>query len=307
MMRRPTPSAAVCAGLLMLAASATAQNNNQLEKCDAPLGTLAVVEAQNVTIQSLSRYGLGSPTTLIRTMIQESNCFTVVERGAALNNMQQERAMARSGDLQQGSNMGGGQILAADFLLTPNVDFSNNNAGGVGGAVGGLIGGPIGGVLGGLKFKQAQTSMLVSDARTGVQVAAETAEAKKTDFSLGALGFGAGALVALGGYTNTAEGKVIAASFLNNYNKIVQRVRNDPSLANRVAAPAAGAVYAEGDVVRPKIDNVPLRAEPSDDAAEVVKLAKAEELVYLGVEKDGYLQVQGANGAGWVKKLLIAK
>ena len=33
--------------------------------------------------------------------------------------------------------MGGGQMVAADFVLTPSVVFSEDNAGGVGGAVGG--------------------------------------------------------------------------------------------------------------------------------------------------------------------------
>jgi len=305
-MRRQARSAVVCAGLLSVAGPLAAQTDS-VEKCDSPVGTIAVVEAQNVTIHALSRYGLGSPTTLIRTMIQQSNCFTVVERGVALQNMQQERAMARSGDLQQGANMGGGQMAAADFLLTPNVIFSDGNAGGVGGAVGGLFGRSVGGLLAGLKFKQAQTSMLIADSRSGIQVAAEEAQAQKTDFNLAALGLAGGMLGGFGGYTNTNEGKVIAASFLNNYNKIVDKVRNDPSLLNRTAAPAAGPVYNEGDIVRPKIDNVPLLAEPRDNASEVVKLKKAEELVYLGVEKDGFLQVQGASGDGWVKKLLIAK
>jgi hypothetical protein len=32
---------------------------------------------------NLQRYGLGSPTAVIRMMIQQSNCFQVVERGVA--------------------------------------------------------------------------------------------------------------------------------------------------------------------------------------------------------------------------------
>ena len=58
--------------------------------------------------------------------------------------------------------MGGGQMVAADFVLTPAVVFSENNAGGVGGGVGGLFGRRprVGAVAGGLKFKEAQTSML---------------------------------------------------------------------------------------------------------------------------------------------------
>ena len=78
-----------------------AQNASaQLEKCDAPKGTLAVVEAQSQVIASLGRYGLQSPTGLIRMIVQQSNCFQVVERGVAMQNMMQERALAAGGQMQ---------------------------------------------------------------------------------------------------------------------------------------------------------------------------------------------------------------
>ena len=38
--------------------------NAQLERCDAPKGTLAVVEPQSQVGQNLQRYGLGSPTAV---------------------------------------------------------------------------------------------------------------------------------------------------------------------------------------------------------------------------------------------------
>ena len=150
--------------------------SGQLERCDSPKGTLAVVEPQNQVQANLQRYGLGSPTSVLRMLVQQSNCFQVVERGAAMGNMLQERALAQSGELQSGSNIGKGQMVAADFIVNPSVVFSENNAGGVGGALGGLLGGRAGliagGIAGGVKFKQAQTSMLLVDARSGVQVAA---------------------------------------------------------------------------------------------------------------------------------------
>jgi hypothetical protein len=49
--------------------------------CDAPKGTLAVVEPQSHIIANLHRYQLGSPVGVIRMLIQQSNCFQVVERG----------------------------------------------------------------------------------------------------------------------------------------------------------------------------------------------------------------------------------
>ena len=55
------------------------QGDNGNEKCDKPMGAMAVVEPQDYVSQSLSRYGLQSPTGIIRMMIQQSNCFIVVE------------------------------------------------------------------------------------------------------------------------------------------------------------------------------------------------------------------------------------
>src|SRR5207247_3682583 len=129
----------------------------------------------------------------------------------------------------------------ADYIMTPAVVFSEDNAGGVGGAVGAIGGlfGPAGraagALAGGLRFKEAQTSMLLADARSGLQVAAAEGSAKKADFRLGGLLGGAGVAVAgLGGYEKTAEGKIIAASFADNYNGIVRAVRNNPSLQRNV-------------------------------------------------------------------------
>ena len=68
-----------------------------LEHCDRPMGAVAVVEPQSEIITSLSRYGLQSPVGLIRLMIQQSNCFIVVERGAGMRNLMQERDLAASG------------------------------------------------------------------------------------------------------------------------------------------------------------------------------------------------------------------
>jgi hypothetical protein len=170
----------------------------QVEKCDAPKGTLAVVEPQYAVLQSLSRYGLQSPAAVIRLIIQQSNCFQIVERGAAMQNMAQERALASSGQLQGGQNVGQGQMVAADFILTPNVVFSDPNAGGVGGGIGGLLGSmggraaAVGALAGGVKFKEAQTAMTIADTRSGIQVAAAQGSASQTDINLGAAVFGRG-------------------------------------------------------------------------------------------------------------------
>ena len=292
--------------------------DNGLEKCTKPMGALAVVEPQDYVMKSLSHYGLSSPTGLIRLMIQQSNCFLVVERGLGMQNVMQERQLAASGELRQGSNVGGGQMVTADFVLTPAVVFSESNAGGLGAAVGGLLkrDSPVLGALaGGLRFKEAQTSMLVADARSGIQVAAAEGSTRKADLRLGGLLLGGGAGAAVGGYGNTNEGKIIAAALMDNYNKIVAAVRNDPSLQRDVGSlreeaarkTVAGAVFAEGDVVVPKIANVKLLAQPDDGAKVVGTLGKGEELVVIGGETQGFINVQGSAATGWVKKVLVVR
>jgi len=288
-----------------------------LQHCDKPMGAMAVHEPQNDILLALRRYNLQSPVGLIRLMIQQSNCFIVVERGAGMQNLMQERQLAAAGQMRENSNVGGGQMVAADFIMTPAVVFAENNAGGVGGAVGGLLGHKVGAIAGGLKFKEAQTSMLVADARSSVQVAAAEGSTKKADLRLGGLLFGGGGGVAAGGYGNTNEGKIIAAAFMDNYNSIVNVVRNDPALQRNVGtlkqeaaaggAKKAGAVFNEGDVLTPKIANVKLLAQPSETAKVVGTLTRGDELVVVGDEKDGYINVQGATASGWVKIVLVSK
>jgi len=304
---------------------------SDLEHCDKPMGAMAVVEPQDYVIRALVKYQLGSPVGLIRLMVQQSNCFIVVERGMGMRNMMQERALDKSGELRQDSNMGGGQMVSADYILTPAVVFSENNAGGVGGGLGGLgalfgrggaaVGAIGGSVAGGLKFKEAQTSMLLADSRSGVQVAAAEGSASKADFRLGGFLGGVGGGVAgaagLGGYSNTNEGKVIAASFADNYNGIVRAVRANPSLQRNVGTlqqeAAAGGqnkggpVFKEGDVLRPKIGNVRVMSKPNDAAQVVTTLNKGEEMIYVGKEEEGFLQVESGKGTGWVKKILVAR
>ena len=292
-----------------------------LERCDKPMGAMAVVEPQDYIMQALARYNLQSPVGLIRMMIQQSNCFIVVERGQGMQNMMQERALAGGGELRGGSNIGGGQMVAADFILTPAVVFSESNAGGIGGALGGLFGGrggsTIGAIVGGLKFQEAQTSMLVADARSGVQVAAAEGSSKKADLALGALVVGSSAGGGIGGYGNTNEGKIIAASFADNYNNIVRVVRNDPTLHRDVGTLAqeaaaggstkAGAVFNEGDVLYPKIAGVKLMGSAGEGGKVLATFAKTDEMIYMGEEQDGYLKVESGSGSGWVKKILVAK
>jgi len=203
--------------------------NSQLERCSETLGTLAVVEDQSAPWwhDYYSRYPkLGSTVPVLRMMIQQSNCFVVVERGRAMNNMMQERALMQSGEMREGSNFGKGQMVAADYTMNPSIQFSAKGTGGLGGAVGGLFGHTVGFLAGGLKSNEAATTLLLIDNRSGVQVSSSVGNAKNFDYNLfgGLFGGGAGGLG--GGFTNTPEGKVLTAAFADSYNQMVKALRN---------------------------------------------------------------------------------
>src|SRR3546814_16292875 len=83
---------------------------------------------------------LGSPEAILRVFDQRSGCFTLVNRGRSMQNRAMERAMAEQGELQEGSNIGGGQVKAADYYLQPVHASTKSNSSGGGGAIGGVIG-----------------------------------------------------------------------------------------------------------------------------------------------------------------------
>jgi curli biogenesis system outer membrane secretion channel CsgG len=213
------------------AAGESAQNaNTQLEKCASPLGTAALVEDQSADWYRIftTEYKLGSTAPVLRLLMQQSNCFVVVERGRAFQAMERERQIAGAGQARAGSNFGGGQMVAADYSINPEVLVSGRNTSGGGGALAGLGGslGLIGAVAGGIRTNEAATMLTLVDNRSGVQIAASQGASKNTDFSLGGVLLGGGAGAGLGGYSNTPQGKVVVAAFTDAYNEMIRALRN---------------------------------------------------------------------------------
>lgn len=216
--------------------SAGAQGaSHQLVRCDRPLGTAALVEASPEALTGLQSLGLASPLPVMRLLMAQSNCFTVVDRGAAMRNIEQEEMLRQSGMLRSGSQTARGRMVTTQYLITPNVIFSNPNAGGgaIGSAVGGLIGGGAGALagaaLGSMRIKEAQTTLFLTDAQSGVQVGVSEGSAKVRDFGgaggLGGWGGGVAGIAGVSGYGNTAEGKLIAAALMDAHNNLVTQVQ----------------------------------------------------------------------------------
>ena len=218
------------------AGGANAENaNSALERCTQSFGTLALMEDQDEEWYRviINEYHLPPTTKLLRLMAQQSNCFVVVERDRkGMNAMMKERELQQSGEMRQGSNFGKGQMVAADYTLTPTVLFKSNDSGGIGAAVGVLgsvIGGSTGtiiGATGGVKKREASTMLTLVENRSGVQIAAAEGSASKFDFGLLSSVFGSSGGVGLGGYERTPEGKVLAAAFADAFNQTVRALKN---------------------------------------------------------------------------------
>ncbi|MGN6497220.1 MAG: CsgG/HfaB family protein [Tsuneonella sp.] len=216
----------------------------EIPHCAKNLGTVAIVEPDNQWWRELS---LGSPEAILRVFVQQSGCFTLVNRGRSMQNRAMERAMADNGELQAGSNLGKGQVKAADYFLQPDIVTSNSNSGGggFGALAGGLLGrGLLGGIAGGIsvKKKEANVTLSVVNARTTVEEALVEGYARKSDigFGGGAGGGWWGGFGAAGGegYQNTEIGQVIVLAYLNAYTKLVTQLGGLPENAS-AAAPQA--------------------------------------------------------------------
>lgn len=216
----------------------------EIPRCTRNLGTVAIVDPDN---QWWREFNLGSPEAIIKLFVQQSGCFRLVNRGRAMASRNMERAMADAGELQSGSNLGRGQVKAADYFLQPDIVTANRNSGGnnVGGLLGGFLGGGTFGALAGgisIKKREASVTLSVVNARTTEEEAMTQGYARKSDLSFGA-GGGAGwwgglAAAGGGGYQNTEIGQVIVLAYLDAYTKLVTQLGGLPESA-AAAAPQA--------------------------------------------------------------------
>jgi hypothetical protein len=235
----------------------------------------------------------------------KSGCFTLVDRGKGFEMAQQERALASGGALQQGSNVGMGQVRAADYILVPDIVSKNGNASGtnVGGILGGFIGGGVGALVSSINIssKTADVVLTITNVRTSEQQAMEEGHGSKTDVGIG-FGGGWGGWGGFGGagisnYQNTAIGQVVVLAYIEAYTKLVndmgglsaQAAADAPSQS--VSMSRAGRMYAT-----------------ASDKAKVVRPLDAGMMLYPTGNKNGvWWEVKDELGnQGWVSSLSFA-
>lgn len=223
-------------------------NNSGLERCSETLGTIAIQEETNAPwYYELRQHQLGSTVPVLRLMIQQSNCFVIVERGKAMNNMMRERELEKSGEMRQGSNFGKGQMVSADYTMSPAIQFSGKT----GGAAAGLLTGKfsaLGAVAGNMSRNEASTTLLLIDNRSGVQIAAAEGTAGNFDFGMFGAAFTGGLAGGGGGYSNTPRGKVVVASFADSYNQMVKSLRSYKAQTVKGGLGTGGRLGVDGGI-----------------------------------------------------------
>lgn len=288
--------------LVTPAAAQSSMRRKQEEKkaeiptCAQRIGSIAIREPDNKWWQGL---GLESPEALIKIFVQRSGCFTLVDRGKGFELAQQERALAAGGALQGGSNIGGGQVRAADYILVPDIVSKNSNAGGtnVGGLIGGFMGGFAGALVSGISInsKSADVILSVTNVRTSEQQAMAEGHGDKTDvgFSLGGGGFGGGVFGGAGvsSYQNSAIGQVVVLAYIDAYTKLVGQMGG---LSTNAKADAPERTVT---MTRPGV----MRASPSEKG-KVVRQLDPGMILYPTGNTDGVWRevTDEVDNKGWV-------
>jgi hypothetical protein len=265
--------------------------------CARPLGTVTIIDGQR---RAWENFNLPPPVTILRVVIARSGCFRIVERGVGLEVAQQERELAATGDLRRGSNVGRGQMTAADYQLIAEVAAQDADSGGsaVAGALGGIVGGRFGAVLGGVRVRNqdAQAILSLTDIRTTETVAVAEGNARNSDVSWGAGGWLGGGGLGGGAYASTEIGRVVSTAFIDAYTQLVTQ------LGGVSDTPAQDAEVRAFRTTR----QTNLRGGPSTNSR-VIRTLDAGSMVYPSGEQEGmWWAVHDENdNAGWIRNDLL--
>jgi len=208
--------------------------NSNLQRCDAPLGTLAVDDGRDK--EWWASYGRATQVTsiepLIRLAVQQSNCFVITSVGSTRTDSRMSAITDRqrnSGEFRAGSNQQKGQRVAADYFMEPSIIINNDSTGGVAAGIGGLLGGRnrnLGVLAGSLESKVSVVTLSLFDIRSGVQLSISEGNSTATNWGAALGAFGPSAGGSLGGFSRTPEGKATVAAFMDAYNNMVISLRN---------------------------------------------------------------------------------
>ena len=273
---------------------------NDVPRYSRKHGTISIVDGDDS--RGWTQYNLAPPQKLLKVLVARSGCFNLVDRGSGLQAAQLERDIGGDLGLQRRSNVGQGQIKAADYVLQAEVQGANSNSSGsgIGAGIGGIIGGPFGGLVGGIRSKKMEANVVLSitNVRTTETLATEDGYAAKNSLSFGGgggvFGGGVGGGVVGGGYDNTDIGRIVTLAFIQAYGKLV----NDLGYVNAGDTGTAEAAPSKTFTAQRPLA---LRANPVA-SAKVIRTLPPGAKVYPTNNKSGlWWEVADENdNTGWV-------
>ena len=283
-----------------------AQMMTDVPRCARKLGTLSVVDGDDAS--TWTQYQLAGPQKLLKVLVQRSGCFNLVDRGSGLQAAQRERDIGGGLGLQRGSNVGTGQIKAADYVMVAELQAANRNSGGsaIGAGIGGLVGGRFGGLVGGIGSKKMEANAVLSitNVRTTETIATTDGYAAKNSLTFGAgggAGFLGGGLGAVGGgYDNTDIGRIVTLAYIQAYSKLVTEL-------GLVSPGGAGTAQAAPTKTFTAQAPVAMRAS-AVASAKVIRTLPPGAMVYPTGNKNGlWWEVADENdNVGWVLNTKLA-
>lgn len=291
--RKASKIVAVPAIAALLAAGAPALAKDKapavtLNKCEASLGTIAVVDGDT---QGWTKFGLGSPRELINALALESGCFT--PHNAAGGQPATYLMNVIAGDKEEvdkGIEMAKGAAVEG-LVRSGAASRMIGGMGGFGGAAFGMLGG-----LGGKKKTVAAGIRLINPA-SGQTLVSGSGDVTRSSITLGGMGAGFQQGVAAAGYGSSRDGQMLAEAFIKAFNAVaVQGAALPPPTA--AAAPAAPAAAAPEAVLA--VDSKMLAA-PDKASAQLRALRAGTTLTPTGKREGLFVELDDGYGTkGWV-------
>ena len=193
----------------------------------------------------------GAALEALRLLIAQSNCFVIVERGAAAEfAADDEKRRARTGDeVRDNAKLGPGQEAAADYVLRSNVlslDTTSSR-----GLNLGILSRFAGGASVGQSVTEAKVQLVLSDVRSKVQIGVAQGEGagSNTGLATNVLGRTGAALGGVGfkSESKTSGSTILLQAFADAYNKMIPVVQNYKEQQVRGGIGTGGTLSVQGN------------------------------------------------------------
>jgi curli biogenesis system outer membrane secretion channel CsgG len=207
-------------------------DDNPLARCASRIGVAAITEADG-NAQALASAGLPrSMAPLVRQLLMQSRCFTVVERGAAFLALENEIKIREQQGLERKEQLAA--MKAADMVIRSEIVFAEQTSGAKAG-IGAVLPSWLGGV--GAEVRQREALVVVSaiDTRTSEILASAFGRGAESSAGLGSAVLGGGIVAIEGGWLDTPQAKPVASALVDAWNQLLPRL----AAAKEAAAPAA--------------------------------------------------------------------